>query len=86
MHSQRYQAFPKKLLAFKAIPIIARGNPYVSIRADHSDPGRILKYAQNPYLGTKKPLGYGHQNAGLVIYVCTVHELTREDCHPLLNQ
>lgn len=32
------------------MPIIARGKPYVSIRADHSDPGRILKYAPNPYL------------------------------------
>lgn len=35
---------------FKAIPIIARGKPYVNIKADHSDPGRIVKYAQNPYL------------------------------------
>lgn len=35
---------------FRAMPIIARGKPYVSIMADHSDPGRILKYAPNPYL------------------------------------
>lgn len=26
-----------------AIPITARGKPYVSINADHSDPGKILK-------------------------------------------
>lgn len=32
------------------MPIIARGKPYVSIMADHSDPGRTLKYAPNPYL------------------------------------
>jgi len=38
------------LYTFKAIPIIARGNPYVSIKADHSDPGRIVKYAPKPYL------------------------------------
>jgi hypothetical protein len=27
----------------RAIPIIERGNPYVSIIADHSVPGRIVK-------------------------------------------
>jgi hypothetical protein len=40
----------KKTFTLRAIPIIARGKPYVSIIADHSDPGRMLKYAPKPYL------------------------------------
>lgn len=36
------------------MPIIAIGNPYVSIIADHSDPGSILKYAPKPYLKNKR--------------------------------
>lgn len=33
----------EKIVTLRAMPIIARGKPYVSISADHSDPGRILK-------------------------------------------
>lgn len=30
--------------------MIARGKPYVNINADHSEPGKMLKYAPKPYL------------------------------------
>jgi hypothetical protein len=33
----------------RANPITARGKPYVSMMADHSEPGKIVKYAPNPY-------------------------------------
>lgn len=47
-----YRVFKDMLETFtlSAIPIMARGKPYVNIIADHSDPGRILKYAPKPYL------------------------------------
>lgn len=38
--------------------MIASGKPYVSINADHSDPGRILKYAPKPYLFVHKHMNY----------------------------
>lgn len=38
--------------------MIASGKPYVSINADHSDPGRILKYAPKPYLFVHKHMDY----------------------------
>lgn len=34
----------------RAKPMTDRGKPYVSIMADHSEPGRTVKYAPNPYL------------------------------------
>nr|GMC59938.1 hypothetical protein Iba_chr02bCG6060 [Ipomoea batatas] len=37
------------------MPIIARGKPYVSINADHSDPGMILKYAKCTYERSEIP-------------------------------
>lgn len=47
--------------------MIVRGNPYVSIIADHSEPGKIVKYAPNPYLEKRIAISYEHQNACFAI-------------------
>lgn len=42
------------VLAFNAMPMMVSGKPYVSISADHSEPGSRLKYAPNPYLKSQE--------------------------------
>lgn len=46
--SSKFIHIGKTFFTFSAIPIIARGKPYVNIKADHSDPGKRLKYAPKP--------------------------------------